>query len=105
MTLAEMQRVVARRLAALERVADFLCVGQEAAWRRQVLREWRDGSARKRTCGVCGRPFICDQDHFSRYPGCEPPVTPRPPILPVRAGLGMGATSARRRVRVRVAAY
>ena len=36
-----MQRVVARRLAALERVADFLFAGQEAAWLRQLLREWR----------------------------------------------------------------
>ena len=36
-----MQRAVARRLAALERVADFLLAGQEAAWLRQVLREWR----------------------------------------------------------------
>ena len=31
----------ARRLAALERVADFLFAGQEAAWLRQLLREWR----------------------------------------------------------------
>ena len=37
-----MQRAVARRLAALERVADFLHAGQEAAWLRQVLREWRE---------------------------------------------------------------
>ena len=35
-----MQRVVARRLAALDRVADFLFAGQEAAWLRQLLREW-----------------------------------------------------------------
>ena len=74
----------ARRLAALERVADFLFAGQEAAWLRQVLPEWRDGSARNRKCGLCGRPFICGQDHFSRYPGCEPPVNPRPPLVPVR---------------------
>ena len=32
----------ARRLAALERVADFLFAGQEAAWLRQLLREWRN---------------------------------------------------------------
>jgi len=38
-----MQRVVARRLAALERVADFLFAGQEAAWLRQLLREWAVG--------------------------------------------------------------
>ena len=37
-----MQRAVARRLAALERVADFLLAGQEAAWQRQVLHEWRE---------------------------------------------------------------
>ena len=36
-----MQRAVARRLAALERVADFLFAGREAAWLRQVLREWQ----------------------------------------------------------------
>ena len=36
-----MQRAVARRLAALERVADFLFAGREAAWLRQVLRDWR----------------------------------------------------------------
>ena len=39
-----MQRVVARRLAALERVADFLFAGQEAAWLRQLLRDWRTSS-------------------------------------------------------------
>ena len=72
-----MQRVVARRLAALERVADFLFAGQEAAWLRQELREWRKRCivawGRKRMCRVCGRLFICEQAHFSEYPGCEPP--------------------------------
>ena len=72
-----MQRVVARRLAALERVADFLFAGQESAWLRQVLHEWREwcivASTTKRMCRVCGRLFICPQRHFSEYPGCEPP--------------------------------
>ena len=39
-----MQRAVACRLAALERVADFLLAGQEAAWLRQVLHKWGDWS-------------------------------------------------------------
>ena len=53
-----MQRVVARRLAALERVADFLFAGQEAAWLRQVLPEWRDGSARNSHLLIHGHPFF-----------------------------------------------
>ena len=74
-----MQRVVARRLAALERVADFLFAGQESAWLRQVLHEWRKhpwfmvASTATRICRECGRLFICQQKHFSEYPGCEPP--------------------------------
>ena len=55
-TIAEELR--ARRLAALERVADFLFAGQEAAWLRQVLPERRDGSARNSHLLIHGHPFF-----------------------------------------------
>ena len=97
MTLAEKEeRLKAKILETLEmRKADvrrFSFAGLAGLVLRQVLREWRDGRYARwnceltppRTRGVCGRPFICDQDHFSRYPGCEPLATPRPPLLPVR---------------------